>query len=60
MKRFEGHLCGAFEQDALAVLTAVLTFDVARQWVFYTDDVQECANRLSEIPDSTGSHIRSN
>jgi hypothetical protein len=54
MERFEGHLCDAFEHDALAVLAAVLTFDGARQWVFYTHDVQECANRLSVIPDYHG------
>jgi hypothetical protein len=50
MKQFENRFCNAVEPDALAVLTAVLTLDGARQWVFYTRDIKECSNRLHEMP----------
>ncbi len=50
MEVFENRLCAAWEHDALAVLTAVLTFDGARQWVFYTSDVQACVERLNSMP----------
>ena len=54
MGRFENHLCAAVEHDLQAVLTAVLTFDGARQWVFYTRDVPEFGRRLSTMPDFHG------
>ena len=54
MERFENHLCDAVQHDAHAVLTAVLTFDGARQWVYYTRDVAEFGQRLSVIPDYYG------
>jgi len=50
MRVFEDRLCAAWERDALAALTAVLTFDGARQWVFYTADVQACGARLNDMP----------
>lgn len=50
MAVFENRLCDAWENDGLAFLAAVLTFDVARQWVFYTDNVAECDERLAAIP----------
>jgi hypothetical protein len=50
MGTFEDRLCAAWEADFLAVLTAVLTFDGARQWVYYTCDVPECGRRLDEMP----------
>lgn len=50
MDTFEDRLCAAFEHDAHAVQVAVLTFDGARQWVFYTNDVEECGARLSTMP----------
>jgi hypothetical protein len=50
MKVFEDRLCTAWEDDAVAVLTAVLTFDGTRQWVFYTANVPECAARLNAMP----------
>lgn len=50
MRVFEDRLCTAWEDDAVAVLTGVLTFDGARQWVFYTANVQECAARLNSMP----------
>jgi hypothetical protein len=54
MSRFEDYLSEAVQHDAHAVLTAVLTFDGARQWVFYTRDVAEFGRRLSAIPDYHG------
>ncbi len=50
MEVFENRFCQAVEHDAQAVLVAVLTFDGARQWVFYTRDVRECGTRLHAIP----------
>lgn len=50
MKVFEDRFCEAVEHDGHAVLTAVLTFDGARQWVFYTGDVRECGARLEAMP----------
>ena len=50
MGSFEGRFCDAVECDAHAVLTAVLTFDGARQWVYYTGDVPECGARLEGMP----------
>jgi hypothetical protein len=50
MRTFEDRLSASLEHDAVAVLTAVLTFDGARQWVFYTDDVQACGARLNSMP----------
>jgi len=50
MEEFEERLCGALERDALAVLTAILTFDGARQWVFYTHDVDSCGERINSMP----------
>lgn len=49
MQEFEDRLCEAWEHDALAILTAVLTFDGARQWVFYTQEVAECEERLNAM-----------
>jgi len=53
MAQFEDRFCKAVESDALAILTAVLTFDGARQWVFYTGDVAECGKRLSQMPQTS-------
>ncbi len=50
MAEFENCFCAAVEHDATAILTAVLTFDGARQWVFYTGNVQECGERLNHMP----------
>ena|SRR5579859_15891 len=50
MTVFEDRICAAFESDSLAVLTAVLTFDGARQWLFYTRDLNECGRRLHTMP----------
>ncbi len=50
---FEDRLCEAWERDGLAALTAVLTFDGARQWVFYASDVETCGIRLNDMPQET-------
>lgn len=50
MSVFENRLCAAWEHDGHAYLAAVLTFDGARQWVFYTFDVPECGRRLHGMP----------
>lgn len=50
MDVFETRLRTAWEHDALAMLAATLTFDGACQWVFYTDDVDECHSRLHAMP----------
>jgi hypothetical protein len=50
MEVFENRICHAWEHDGLAILAAVLTFDGARQWVFYTEDVGECGERLNAMP----------
>jgi hypothetical protein len=50
MGKFEDRLCEALETDALAVLTAVLTFDGARQWVLYTGKVKACGERINNMP----------
>lgn len=53
---FEARLCEALETDYLAALTAVLTFDGARQWVFYTFDIPECGRRISSMPHDNGKY----
>ena len=50
LEDFENRLCDALESDALGVLTAVLTLDGARQWVFYTADLKACSARLNDMP----------
>ena len=50
MEVFENRLVEAWEHGYNAILTAVLTFDGARQWVFYTKDVDEAGKRISEMP----------
>ena len=50
LAEFENRFCNAFEHDAHAVLTAVLTLDGARQWVVYTGDFHECGRRLEAMP----------
>jgi len=47
---FEDRLVQAWEHDGHAYLAAILTLDGARQWVFYTSDIQECARRLTDMP----------
>ena len=50
MDVFEERIFQAFGHDDHAVWVAVLTFDGARQWVFYTNDVHECGRRLAKMP----------
>jgi hypothetical protein len=47
---FEVALRASLESDALAVLTAILTFDGTRQWILYTHDVATCFARLDALP----------
>jgi Family of unknown function (DUF695) len=56
LERFESRLVAAWESDHLAVLAAVLTFDGARQWAFYTSDVPRCAERLSGLPEDSAAY----
>ncbi len=50
MAEFENRLCDAWEHDALAFLSAVVTYDGARQWVWYTGNVALCGERLDDMP----------
>lgn len=50
MDVFEARLFEALGHDAHAVWVAVLTFDGARQWVFYTSDWEECGRRIAAMP----------
>src|SRR5262245_60776180 len=50
MAVFENRFCEAVDDDGTDILTAVLTFDGARQWVFYTRDIEECGKRLNNMP----------
>jgi hypothetical protein len=50
MSAFEELLFETLGHDAHAVWVAVLTFDGARQWVFYTRDIVECGRRLDAMP----------
>jgi hypothetical protein len=50
LEQFENRLSEALEHDGHAVIAAVLTLDGARQWVVYTDDMDECARRITNMP----------
>ena len=50
LDQFEDRLLAAYEFDFHAALTAVITNDGARQWIFYTSDLEECARRLNTMP----------
>lgn len=54
MGRFEDRLSHALQHDAHGFLAAVLTFDGARQWVFYTNDITECGRRINKMPQEKG------
>jgi len=45
----EDELAACLEKEAMAVLTAVITFDGARQWIFYTGSPATCEAHLSRI-----------
>ena len=45
----EDELASCLEKDAMAVLTAVITFDGARQWIFYTGSPANCEIHLARI-----------
>src|SRR2546422_5098574 len=50
MERFEERILAAYERDCHAVLTAVITTNGTRQWIFYTSDIDTCGQRLAEMP----------
>lgn len=50
LETFENNLCDALEADDHAVLTFVMTYDGLRQWLFYTQDVQESGRRINTMP----------
>lgn len=56
LAEFEKRLCDAWEGDGLAFLAAVLTFDGARQWVFYTADVASCGQRMTTLAEEGESY----
>lgn len=50
MEEFEERLFTALEHDAHAIIAAVITTDGARQWFVYTDDIEECGERIFNMP----------
>jgi hypothetical protein len=50
MEAFENRLVAAVESDVTAVLTAVITNDNRRIWVYYTSTVPTFGKRLNEMP----------
>ena len=50
MDIFENRLVETLESNVTAVLTAVLIFDGAREWIFYTNDIEECVRLINEMP----------
>ena len=53
MERFEETLFSVWEKSGLAVLTAVLTFDGARQWVWYAASFDRCIDLLENLPEES-------
>ena len=47
---FEDHLCRVLEADDHAILTFVITNDGLRQWLFYTQDLEESEHRVNQVP----------
>ena len=47
---FESLLCGALETDGRAICTAVITTWGYREWVLYTNDFEDCGERISRLP----------
>lgn len=56
MRIFEERLTEAWEHDSTALLTAALTFDGTRQWIFYARNVDECRKRIGEMPQEAKSY----
>ncbi|WP_372368418.1 DUF695 domain-containing protein [Candidatus Uabimicrobium sp. HlEnr_7] len=48
LDKFEKKIRKMWEDDGLAILTAVQIFDGGCQWVFYTYNFEECAQRYTE------------
>ena len=47
MTRFEERLLEALEHDMQAIAIAVVTCDGAREWIFYTSDLDESQRRIN-------------
>jgi hypothetical protein len=50
LESFEDHLCRAVEVDDHAILTFVMTNDGLRQWLFYSQDLEESEHRINQLP----------
>jgi len=53
MEEFENYLVEALESDFHAALTAVVTENGVREWIFYTSDLSECSRRINQMPQKT-------
>jgi hypothetical protein len=53
MDGFEARLYELWEKSGLAVLTAILTFDGARQWVWYAASFDRCIDLLEKMPEES-------
>lgn len=49
MEACENALVAVFEKDKQTILTHVITADGVRQWVFYSQDLDEAAARLNSV-----------
>lgn len=47
MTGFEERLLDALEDDVQAIAIAVVTFDGAREWIFYTSNLDESLDRIN-------------
>ena len=50
MKVFENRLVEALESDLSGVLTAVITTNGYREWVYYVSSIETFASRLQNMP----------
>ena len=50
LELFEDRLCSVFEAGDHAILSFVLTNDGLRQWLFYSQDLEESVRRINEMP----------
>ncbi len=50
LERFENDLLDVVETNVIAVLAAVLTCDGTREFVFHTNNAEQCLEALAQIP----------
>ncbi len=50
MEKFENRMVDALESDLAGVLTAVITTNGSREWVYYVKSVDEFGSRLHNMP----------